>query len=121
MSDSPTRLGDGYCFDFDSWAGLAQSDPQAFEARRRALLEEAIERAHPRQRERLRRLQWKLDQIRSLSEHPLGACVKLSDLMWRSVTGPGGLQDALGRLQTAPTVPMPAARVLDFDARKRRS
>lgn len=120
MSDSPRSTPEP-AFDFDTWAELARTDPDAFEARRKAAIERTIERAQPHQRERLRRLQWKVDRIRDLSDHPLGACVRISDLMWRSVTGPGGLQQALGLLGTgAPAVARSAACVLPFKAHKHR-
>jgi hypothetical protein len=117
MAEALTSPGDGRRFDFDAWAQLAKTDPPAFEARRKALIEQTIECAQPHQRERLRRLQWKVDQIRDRSSHPLGACVKISDMMWNSLAGTGGLRDALLRLGSAPDTPQPTARILRFDKR----
>lgn len=83
-------------FDFDAWALLARNDPQAFEARRTNEIENAIQQAPAQRRQRLRGLQWKLDQVRSLAPSPLAAAVRMHDLMWESVTGADGL---LARLQ----------------------
>ena len=93
-------------FDFDRWAALAQADPEAFEAWRQALIEEAIEAAPPDCRQRMRGLQFRIDLERRRARTPLKACLRLSSLMWQSVMGENGLLDALngmGRtLQGAP-------------------
>ena len=65
----------------------------------RAAIEAAIGNASPSSQTRLRRLQWRIDQERRLARTPMGACIRLSNLMWRSVLGPGGLQERFGELQ----------------------
>jgi hypothetical protein len=85
--------------DFDSWMRTAQEDPEAFEAMRLAAIEDVINRAREANRERLRRLQWRIDQERRLAKTPLSACIRLSRMMWRNVTGPGGLQERFAELQ----------------------
>jgi hypothetical protein len=87
--------------DFDSLMRTAQEDPEAFEAMRLAAIEEVINRAREANRERLRRLQWRIDQERRLAKTPLSACIRLSRMMWRNVTGPGGLQERFAELQRA--------------------
>lgn len=77
--------------DFDSAAKLAVEDPEAFEQRRRDAIEQLIENAPERNRERLRKLQWKIDQIREHSPNPLAATVKLYDMMWDSFAGEQGM------------------------------
>jgi hypothetical protein len=84
-------------FDFDQWAELAQHDPQGFEARRSEAIEAAIRQASPRTQERLRRLQWKLDQIRRTSGTPLAACIRMHNMMLDSLHGRGGLLETLQR------------------------
>lgn len=87
--------------DFETWAQLAREDPEAFEARRREAIAELIESAPERSRERLRCLQWRIDQERRLARTPLAACMRISQMMWRSVLGEGGLQQRLDELQRA--------------------
>jgi hypothetical protein len=84
--------------DFDLWMNLAKDDPESFEAMRQAAIEDLIENAPEPTRTRLRRLQWRIDEERRLARTPLKACMRLSTMMWRSVTGPGGLQDRVGEL-----------------------
>jgi hypothetical protein len=89
-------------FDFDEWARLAQRDPAGFEARRRELLDAVIAEAPASRRQRLRRLQWRIDRERERCPNPLNACVRLSGWMWRSFAGDGGLAESLNRLRTSP-------------------
>jgi hypothetical protein len=79
--------------DFDAWMALAQDDPDGFEAMRRAAIDEVIERAPEASRVRLRSLQWRIDQERRLARTPLKACIRISNMMWRNVMGPGGLHE----------------------------
>ncbi len=85
-------------FDFDHWLELANTDLSAFEALRRSVIEELIEQAPEEQRDRLRRLQWRIDQERRLSKSPMGACIRISRMMWEQVIGEGGLIDRLQQL-----------------------
>jgi hypothetical protein len=103
--------------DFDEWASLAQSDPEKFETRRREIIEAAISRNPPERQHRLRCLQWKIDQIRDRSPTPLSACVKISNMMWNSLTGPGGLKESLKQIRQ-PTSPRQAT-VLELYPSKR--
>lgn len=81
--------------DFDHWSDLASSDPAAFEARRNQLIEDVIRRAPAHRQQRLRGLQWRLDLVRSRSQTPLAACIRISEMMWEAVIGEGGLRDTL--------------------------
>lgn len=85
--------------DFDTWSELARNDPEAFEKMRLEAIAAVIESAPEANRERLRRLQWRIDQERRLAHTPLAACMRISRMMWRSVLGPGGLQDRFAELQ----------------------
>ena len=100
--------------DFDHWADLAKSDPVAFELKRARLIEETIMAMPAHKQQRMRCLQWKIDQVRNQASTPMAACVKLSEMMWDSLTGPGGLNEALGRLRDGNYTPPPRAQVLDF-------
>ncbi len=100
-------------FDFESWSELASTDPEAFEARRARAIEEAIQRSTPRSQTRLRRLQWKLDQVRHTSATPMAACIRMNHMMWDRITGPGGLLEILGEGGHPPTA-RTKADVLQF-------
>jgi len=69
-------------FDFDAWASLAQSDPEAFEAKRLHMIEQLIERAPEAMHQRLRAFQWRIDMERQRSANPLQACIRISNMMW---------------------------------------
>jgi len=101
--------------DFDTWSELAQSDPEAFEARRAEVIEQMIQRMPVHKQHRMRCLQWKIDQVRARTSNPLSACIKLSEMMWDSLAGPGGLRETLERFGKGSFEPKPKARVLDFD------
>jgi hypothetical protein len=85
--------------DFDTWSALARNDPQTFEKMRLAAIQAAIDGAPEANRERLRRLQWRIDQERRLARTPLAACIRISRMMWRAVLGPNGLRDRVAELQ----------------------
>lgn len=121
MSGSESRE-----IDFEEWAALVQSDPDAFEARRAEAIEAFIRSAPPHRQERLRRLQWRIDQVRRTSKTPLAACLRISRLMWDSVHGRGGLRETLERLGAtlggAAAVPPPKdAQILEFSPDRRRN
>jgi hypothetical protein len=84
--------------DFDNWVQLAKSDPEAFEQRRKQVLQELIDSAPEDQQHRLSCLQWKVDQVRGISKTPLAACLRMSKLMWERVLGAGGLMPSLEKL-----------------------
>lgn len=84
--------------EFDEWASLADSDPEAFEKLRRSLIDQCIEAAPEDRRQRLRSLQWRIDQERARAKSPLGACIRLTRMMWDSVLGRGGLLENLQQL-----------------------
>lgn len=88
--------------DFDSWFDrmmkMAKDDPEAFERLRQKMIDEVINEAPEANKRRLIGLQWRVDQERRLAKNPLNACIRISDLMWESVTGEGGLLESLGRV-----------------------
>lgn len=106
---------------FDEWRELAVRNPVAFEARRRAVIAAAIAAAPPERRERLKRLQWRIDRVRSRDSDPLLACMRLSRMMWDSVYGERGLLAQLehlgARWEGRTTQGLPQARVLPFRQR----
>ena len=104
--------------DFEGWRRLAQDDPEGFERRRRATIDAAIDQAPWEQRDRLRRLQWRIDQVRRRSGSPLAACVRLSNMMWERICGEHGLLQVLeeGKPPDAET----RSRVVPLRPRRRR-
>ena len=103
---------------FDQWRELARSDPEMFEERRKAAIAEVISTAPPRRRERLERLQWRIDRERERYADPMRACAQLSRMMWESVHGPGGLVAHIRELEACwagkPRPSLPRARLLGF-------
>ena len=107
-------------FDFNAWAILAREDPQAFELERKLLIERAIMKAPADKQQRLRCLQWKLDQIRNLASTPMAACLQINRLLWENIVSEHGLLHNLQRLQSGerPNDIDPAtAEILQFQGR----
>jgi hypothetical protein len=88
--------------DFEQWRLLASRDPEEFENRRKALIDAVISRAPERRQQRLRGLQWRVDQVRNRSSNALAACISLSDMMWESFAGSNGLVETLQRAKDEP-------------------
>jgi len=106
---------------FDTWCQMARDDPEGFESMRLAAIEAVIAEAPEANRERLRRLQWRIDQERRLAPTPMAACLRISRMMWQSLLGPNGLNDRFAELQRllngqAPG-PVRAGRVVAFSRR----
>jgi len=87
-------------FDFDEWARLAKANPRAFEARRRALINDYLRQFSDAEQRRLRGLQFRIDMERLRARSPMAACVRLSSMMWDSFMGPYGLKKALEHFLT---------------------
>jgi len=97
-------------FDFDEWAKLAASAPDAFEQRRREYVERLMsECCNPR---RMRGLQCRIDMERIRARTAMKSCLRISSLMWDSFLD---CQDALdGFVHMSPpaekTPPLPTQR-----------
>jgi hypothetical protein len=109
--------------EFDEWVELAKQDPSTFEQLRLAAINEVIDSAPAGQRERLTRLQWRIDQERRLARTPMNACIRISRMMWDNLVGRGGLSDRFSELDgllrgtagaAAPSTEDSSPRVLDF-------
>lgn len=123
MQSAPETPASAPGIDFEEWARLAEQDPEAFEARRREVLAGVIEGAPEPMRRRLEGLQWRVDRIRETAGTPLAACVRINEMMWDSLVGPGGLLEAVQGLQEpgAPRAQRPGAQVLAFEPGRRRA
>lgn len=96
-------------FHFDEWASLAQSDPDAFEAKRQEMIDKLIEGAPKDLQQRLRGFQWRIDMERQRSANPLQACIRISNMMWDMIYADRGflwslkaMSDPNGLLDIAP-------------------
>jgi len=111
--------------DFDQLSELATQNPDLFENLRRQAIDDVIAKAPQAQRHRLRCLQWRIDQERRRSASALGACIRISRMMWESVAGRGGLLDHLDRVGKSLVTgqqPLPRqniARVIPIDNARR--
>lgn len=72
-------------FDFDNWAELAKADPEAFESKRKQLIDDFIASAPESLRKRLVGFQWRIDMERERCDNPLQACIRISNMMWDMV------------------------------------
>jgi len=104
-------------FDFEEWAALAKSDPQAFEAKRQEAIEQLIVATTPRMQTRLRGLQWRIDMDRRRASTPLTSCMQIFNKMWASVYGEGGLQDALNGVECESLPEQTPATVVKLEKR----
>jgi hypothetical protein len=108
--------------DFDSWSTLARSDPRAFEDCRDRIINEAILRAPPHKQQRLRRMQWKLNQIRNTSRTPMVACLRMNRMLWEAVVGNNGLLNCLfhpdDSRRRAAAMDKPSAAIIPFRQRQ---
>ncbi len=101
--------------DFDYLTKLAQSNPSEFERLRLHAIESYIATLPAARQQRMRRLQWRIDQERR-NHSPMGACLKLSKMMWDHVTGPGGL---IGLIQGTGQETRREGKVITFPAPQR--
>lgn len=89
-------------FDFEKWALLASSDPESFEQLRRDKIMSVIDKATTTHQQRLRKLQWRIDQVRHKNKTSnMAACMEISNLMWDTFER---LNEAL-QLQTSSFAP----------------
>ena len=80
---------------FDDWLDLAMNDPQAFESARSAAIQAFLSSVPERSRERLTRLQWRIDMVREHSNTPMSACQTIYSMMWDRLAGDNGMIEAL--------------------------
>jgi len=100
-------------FDFSELSQLACEDPAAFEIRREQILQKTIDAMPESRQQRMRCLQWRIDQERNQSKTPMAACLKISKMMWDNVLGENGLLDTLKQIDQ-PSVSTKNATILTF-------
>jgi len=74
-------------FDFDYWCKLAKKDPVAFEIERKKEIDNYISSLPDEDiKERISRLQWRVERERELSKNPMDSAVRLYDMMWDALS-----------------------------------
>lgn len=101
---------------FDDWSRLARENPDAFEAARRAVIEEFLTSTPAHSRNRLRGLQWRIDTIRMRSSNPMAACLDIYAMMWDKLAGENGMIETLQALEKPHLLckDRPAAQIIAF-------
>ncbi len=84
MTDYSKSVLPGKDFDFDEWMTLNQEDPEAFEQRRREMIDQLIQSAPQQHQRRLRGLDFQVSMERRRAQTPMDSCIRLSRLMWES-------------------------------------
>jgi uncharacterized protein DUF3135 len=108
-------------FDFDEMVRLAKEDPDAYERKREAMIQEVIDNTSPEVKRRMEGLQWQIDQIRTTSANPMSSCLKISQMMWDNVLGDEGLVEHMRRLSSPEQIPRfektkESAAIIEFRA-----
>ena len=85
-------------FDFDAAKRIFEEDPEEAERLRIELIEAFIT-AHPESAEKLRQLQWRIDQVRArYKDSPLGSCIVISQMLMEQMYAKGGFIYAVNAL-----------------------
>ncbi len=95
-------------FDFDEWCELAQKDPEKFERKRKAVIEDFISSTSHDNEMRLRQLQWRIDMERKRCRNPMESCLKIFDMMWDFVHADRGFLYAVRMLEQVASGTPPA-------------
>ncbi len=104
-------------FDFDTWMHLFEENPEAFEAKRQQEIDRFMADLSDKSRERMGKLQWRIDKERERSSSPMESCLRVHNMMWDSVYGERGLLYGLELLiETCETqeVRQKTAEILEF-------
>jgi len=93
------KIENSTSFNFDYWCDLAKNNPAKFEQKRSAAIKEMIATAPKAEtRDRLKKLQWRVDAERKISKNPMQACLKIYNMMMEKVYGDDGLLYSLNTL-----------------------
>ncbi len=80
------QTGNNFLRDFDEWVNLAKNDPEEFEAKRLRKIETFFNGVPAERQQRLKGLQWQVDQARKLAHSPMASCIAISTMMLDSVS-----------------------------------
>ena len=119
--DAENNQPDTDGIDFDEWMALYQNDPEAFEHRREALIQQTISNAPQEHQRRLNGLQFQVDMERRRSDSPLQSCMQISSMMWERFDDLRGKLNHFKHQQETGVIEMPEespeptnAKVLEF-------
>jgi len=103
--------------DFEAWMELWDDNPENFETCRAERIAAYIESVPVKHRERLRRLQWRIDKVRERAANPLAATIAISEMMWKSFDELGAMYKDLAEMVEGrqPTRVRRTATVLPFN------
>lgn len=97
-------------FDPEEWVKLATENPEEFERKRLAIIDELIASAPPDTQDRLRGLQFRIDMERRRSGSPLGGALRIQQMMWdRFADLRLALQDLVAMQESPEERPLPVA------------
>jgi len=72
---------------FQYWSDLAKKDPEAFEKKRKEVIDQYITTLPNKETQaRINKLQWRIDMERKKYKNPLDAAIRIYDMMWTSVS-----------------------------------
>ena len=103
-------------FDFDEWATLAKSEPEAFERRRREYVEHLI--SDSTNIRRMRGLQCRIDMERIRARTELKACLRIYSLMWDSFLDCQNALDDFVQISSLSLLPKQGAQIIRFQQKK---
>ncbi len=87
--DNQKTNSSDYCvtqpFNFDEWKELNERDPELFNAKRDAWVEDFISSAPIEYQNNLNKLMTKIDHVKSKTDDPMESCVYMSGMMMKSV------------------------------------
>jgi formylmethanofuran dehydrogenase subunit E-like metal-binding protein len=101
-SDNQKANTNGYCltkaFNFDEWKELNERDPELFDAKRDAWIEEFISAAPADYQANLNKIMQRVDAVKSKTDDPMESCLQISHMMMKSM---GDLRYFLGDLKSS--------------------
>lgn len=104
---------------FEYWSKLAATDPKKFEELRQLEISALIEKASNQgQRQRLRGLQWRIDQIRNQhKDAAMASCIAISELMWETFQHLSEVLHSQSENGLSKVTPSMKANVIPFPAK----
>lgn len=79
------KMDNRVSLNFEEWAELAENNPEEFEVKRLKHIETFFNGVPPERQQRLKGLQWQIDQTRKLARTPMASCIAISSMMLDSV------------------------------------
>lgn len=92
-------------FDFDKWMKLYQEDPEAFERERQNAIGTLLDSVPEERKERLRRLQWRIDAERHRRRSAIGSMVAIYRMMFAELSRLSGSLEVLQALLRGDSTP----------------